>query len=358
MDIIRKLTLFAGVALSLFAYGGSAVQATEFRLTAGASHPPFVPWVGVLKNHVVPEATKRVAAGGKHSIKWTEAYAGALFNFNNALEGIGGGLADIGWMGTLWEPNKLPLHNVTFAAPFVTGDAILAAEIQDEMHRKIPALRQQLDKYNLVYLGPQAIDGYVIVTKKPLKSLADLKGLKLYAPGAVSLWLKGTGAVAVNGGLPVYYHGIETGLTDGAIVPGTGILPFKLNEVAPYVTVVDLGGCICGALVMNKSTWGKLPQEIKNTFSELGREYGKQVAAAIMANRKKHFAVLANKGAKFTTMSAADQKKWAALMPDIAGDWAKLLEAKGLPAKSIIRAYINGARERGEKPLRDWSKKL
>ena len=354
MENIRKAGITAGLTLSLLVLGSSVGQTTEYKLTAGASHPPFVPWVSVIKNHVVPEAMKRVKAGGKHSIKWTEAYAGVLFNFNNALEGIGEGLADLGWIGTLWEPNKLPLHNVTFAAPFVTSDAVLAAQIQDEMHQNIAALKEHLDKYNLVYLGPQAIDGYVIITKKPLKSLADLKGLKLYAPGAVSHWLRGTGAVGVNGGLPVYYHGIESGLTDGAIVPGSAVLPFKLNEVAPNITVVNLGGCICGALVMNKASWNKLPKDVQEVFAQLGKEYGKMVAAAIMANRKKHFAILANKGAEISTMSEADQKKWATLMPNIAGEWAARLETKGMPAKAVIKAYIDGAQKRGEKPIRDW----
>ena len=67
------------------------------------------------------ESTKRAKALG-HTLKWTEAYAGALYNFKNTLEGIGEGLGDVGWVGSLWEdPNKLPLQNATFYMPFVTG---------------------------------------------------------------------------------------------------------------------------------------------------------------------------------------------------------------------------------------------
>ena len=56
-----------------------------------------MPWVATIKNLVVPEAAKRVAAAGKgDTIQWTEAYAGALYNFKNTLEGVEKGLADIG----------------------------------------------------------------------------------------------------------------------------------------------------------------------------------------------------------------------------------------------------------------------
>ena len=167
------------------------VGAKEFKLTASSSHPPVVPWVATITNFVVPEASKRAKALG-HTIKWTEAYAGALYNFKNTLEGIGDGLGDIGWVGTLWEPNKLPLQNVTFSIPFVTGNVQLAAEIENSLHDTIPAMKQAFIRNNQVYLGPQAIDDYVLISKTPITSVADLKGKKFYAPGASSAWLKGS----------------------------------------------------------------------------------------------------------------------------------------------------------------------
>lgn len=354
MKSVTKLALMTGLALAaLMATDRAETRADEFSLTAGASHPPFVPWVSVLQKHVVPQSVERAAKAG-HKLDWTEAYAGALFDFQNALEGVEGGLADLAWVGTLWEPSKLPLTNVTFAAPFVTDDVVVAAEIQDEMYENVPALREQLEKYNQVYLGPQAIDGYVLITKKPIGSLDDLKGLKLYAPGAVARWLQGTGAVAVDGGLPVYYQGIEAGITDGAVVPGSGIFSFKLHEVAPHVTITSLGGCICGALTMNKDTWDRLPQELQAMFRQLGQEYGEMVARAIAENREKHFALLKENGATFSTLPMGEQRKWAQLIPDIAGEWVKRLEGQGLPAKEVLNAYVEGAKKRGAEPLRDW----
>jgi len=98
------------VALSL---GATTASAKIYKLTAGSSHPPIIPWVAVIKNHVVPQSAARVSAAGKgDTIKWTEAYAGSLYNFKNTLEGVQNGLADIGWVGTLWEPIKMPLMNV------------------------------------------------------------------------------------------------------------------------------------------------------------------------------------------------------------------------------------------------------
>jgi TRAP-type C4-dicarboxylate transport system substrate-binding protein len=353
---IKKSVLgIAALVLSASLFGQQA-NAKEFKITASSSHPPVVPWISVLKNYVVPEARKRAQALG-HSIKWTEAYAGALYNFKNTLEGIEDGLGDIGWVGTLWEPNKLPLHNVTFYLPFVSGNVSAGAEIAREMHTSIPAFKKALLKHNQVFLGAQAIDDYILVSTMPIKSVADLKGKKFYAPGASAQWLKGTGAVAVNGGLPVYYNGIKTGVADGAIVPGSGIFPFKLHEAAPYVTNVGLGGGITGALTMNKTKFDSLPPEMQKMFLEVGKGYEDRVAKKTAGFAAKSMKTLIpGKGGKVSTLSLAEQKKWASVLPDLAGIWAAQMAKKGLPGKSVIKFYMDGVRKRGEKPLRNWDK--
>ena len=54
------LTILALSVLALFV--NNNVSAKEFKITASSSHPPVVPWVAVLKNYVVPEASKRAKA--------------------------------------------------------------------------------------------------------------------------------------------------------------------------------------------------------------------------------------------------------------------------------------------------------
>jgi TRAP-type C4-dicarboxylate transport system substrate-binding protein len=351
-----KIT-FATLAAIMMTANLSIASAKEFKLTMSSSHPPLVPWVAMLKNFVVPETNKRLKAmGGKHSIKWTEAYAGALYNFKNTLEGIQDGLGDVGWVGTLWEPNKMPLWNVSYYAPFADESVLTMRDIAEDMNKNLPILQAQWKKYNQVYLGVSPGDGYVLISKTPINSLADLKGKKIYAPGAVSRWVEGTGAIGVNGGLPVYYNGMKTGIADAAIVPGSAILPFKLFEVAPYLIESKMGGSIFGGLSVNLDRWNTFPPEMKKMFREIGQEYSQKVADTVDANRKKHFKIMASKGAKISRFPIAEEQKWAQLIPDIAGDWVKSTMKKGLPADKILKAFMDGIRKRGGKPLRQWDK--
>ena len=353
---IRTIAIGTAVAVAL-ALGAPAADAKVYKLTASSSHPPIIPWVATIKNFVVPESNIRLKEiGSPHSIKWTEAYAGALYNFKNTLEGIEQGLGDVGWVGTLWEPVKMPLMNVTFYAPAVTGDVHVLTEIAEELHRTVPAMNEAWSKYNQVYLGPQVADTYHLISNFPIRTVADLKGHKFMTPGATSAWLQGTGAIGVNGGLPVYYNNIKTGVADGAILITTGMLPFKLHEVAPYITKVDLGAPISGALTMNKDTWDSMPLHMKIMFRDLGRDYGRIQTNIVAANVEKFLRIMAKQGATISEFPARERKRWLDGLPDLAGEWVKANEAKGLPAKKVLSVFLEGIRKRGGKPARDWDK--
>lgn len=358
---INTKTLVASAAAGAvaLAMGASVASAKTYKLTAGSSHPPIVPWVATIKNHVVPESIKRVKAlGTGDELQWTEAYAGALYDFKNTLEGVQNGLADVGWVGTLWEPIKMPLMNVTFYAPFSTGNLDILNKVGEELHKNVPAMNQAWDKHNQVILGVQVADTYNVFSKFPLKTVADLDGRKMYGPDALAGWLQGTGAVAVNGGLPVYYNGLQTGVAEGGIVITTGMFPFKLHEVAKYITVVDLGGPMSGALTMNKDTWNGLPKHIQDIFVKLGKEYAEVQSGIIKKNANTFLGLMAKQGAVVSEFPDAERRKWAAALPNLAKEWADPLEAKGIPAKEVMKAFMDGVRAAGEKPLRDWDKGL
>lgn len=329
--------------------------ADKIKLTAASSHPPVLPWVEAITNHVVPETNKRLKAmGSEHEILWTEAYAGALFNAANALEGVEGGLADLAWVGTIFEPAKLPLQNVHFYAPFVVGDVHALTEIGNELHANLPIMNEQWNKYNQKFLGAMADGSYHLITNKPVNSLDDLKGMKLLAGGAVANWLQGTGATAVNSAFPEFYNSIATGIADGAVMTINGMLPFKIYEVAPYITLVDMGGPVTGALTINNDTWNALPQDVQTVLTDLGGEYSTMVADAVAGREAKFLEMMESQGAIISTLAPAERQKWADGLPDLAGDWVKLNTEAGLPAAEVLKAFLDGARSRGSTPARAW----
>ena len=326
-----------------------------FRLTAAGPQSANLPFIGVISSLVVPESNKRLQEmGSEHRIAWREAYGGSLYKWQDSLEAIEVGLTDIGWVGALWETSKMPLQNVTYYTPFVTDDLPLLVDIFNELHETMPELSQAWDNQNQLLLGASGVETYHLMTTFPVNQVQDLEGRKILAPGASATWLEGTGAVAVNGGLSTYYTQLDTGVADGVLTILSGAYPYRLHEVAPYITLVGLGAQFHGGLSVNKKTWERLPTDIQTVLSQLGKEYSHTVATEVMQRYNYAISSMQQENATITTLSDAEKQKWINVLPDIAGRWAESAEKRGHPAKATLSTYMTSFRERGGQPLRDW----
>jgi TRAP-type C4-dicarboxylate transport system substrate-binding protein len=136
----------------------------------------------------------------------------------------------------------------------------------------------------------------------------------------------------------------------------TGVITFKLHEVAPYITKVDLGAVFSGALAMNKKTFDGLTPQMQQVFRQIGSEYAKMCADLVAQREASTWAALAKMpNVKVSEMPAAERAKWAAALPDIAADWVK---RNGEPGRVVLKTFMEEARKGGAKPLRDWDKGL
>jgi TRAP-type C4-dicarboxylate transport system substrate-binding protein len=333
----------------------TTTPAEVFRMTAGGPQSTNLPWIGVIQRVVVPESNARLrAAGSPHSIVWREAYGGSLYKWQNTLEAIEIGLADIGWVGAMWEGSKMPLQNVTYNTPFITDDLALMLDIFNDLHDRMPALRRAWDDQNQILLGASGVDTYHLLTTFPVEGVADLQGHKILAPGPSATWLEGTGAVAVNGGLNTYYTQIRTGVAEGVLTILSGAYPYRIHEVAPYVTLVSIGAQFNGGMAMNKNTWERLPPELQQIFRDLGREYSSTMAAEATERYDRALDAMAAEGATITTLTDTERQKWIDGLPDLAGRWVAAAERRGHPARAVLEAFMDEFRRRGGEPARNW----
>lgn len=351
------IALAVGLVTVTAANGNIAAQAETLRLTIASSHATTLPWVGVMHSHVVPESNRRLEAmGSTYRIKWTEAYGGSLYKYQNTLEAVEIGLTDIGWVGAVWEASKLPLQNVTYNNPFVTDDLPALLELFNELHDRMPALAKAWTDHNQMLLGASGVETYHLMTNFPVRRLDDLKGRKILAPGPSSTWLRGTGAVSVNGGLTTYYTQIRTGVADGVLTIVTGAYPYKLHEVAPFITLVNIGAQFNGGMAINLDTWKSLPREVQEILHQLGREYSRVMAREVMERYDLALEGMAREGATITTLAEAERAKWINGLPDLGSAWVAANERRGLPAAAVLAAFMDGVRARGGTPSRDWDR--
>lgn len=355
MKLLKKALLIVVMAALIFSLPMGPALAKDYKLTVVAGHPPIFLWVTLCRDFFIPEVDKRLlAAGGKDKIIWNQAYGGTVAKIGGALEAIEEGIADMGFVGTIFEAPKMPLHNVTYMTPFGTENIFYVVDIMAELQAKIPALAQEWTSHNQIYLGGAALDTYGSLTNFPVKSVDDVDGHKIAAPGPSANWLKGTGGVPVASNLNEYYNGIKTGVFEGTLTFMTAAMAIKVYEVAPYICMVNFGSQFAGGLSINKDVFESFPPEMQQIFRDVGREWSRKLAEAQAARADKAMATMIKGGAKVTYLSDAERKRWADKLPNVPMEWAEAMEEKGLPGKAMLKGYLDVLRARGVKPVRDW----
>jgi TRAP-type C4-dicarboxylate transport system substrate-binding protein len=137
----------------------------------------------------------------------------------------------------------------------------------------MPAIKKHEDKLGGVVLGGYLWPGQYIFSRKPVRSPADLKGLKVRVYGtAQTEFARALGMEPVSIAFAETYTALERGTVDAAF---TGTYPgfaLKFYEVTKFLVDVNYGA-VAGTFVMSKRTWDRLTPELRATLTKLGEEF-------------------------------------------------------------------------------------
>jgi len=350
LAIFLAATIFTGI--------GTVFAADKaIRLTVGTGKPIEAgKWISSVRDFFVAEVSKRVKAKTNYRIKWTEAYSGSVAKAGAVLEAVEIGLLDIGFVVWPFEPAKLFLNNYNYWVPFGSSDLAAISRIAVKLNKEYDELGKIYEKkYNQKLLGISSIASYQLITTFPVNSLSDLKGRKIAAAGPNLYIVKAAGAVPVQSGIEEAYTSFKTGVYDGWLIMEDIMAGLKWPEVAPYVTLVDLGAVAVGSININLDTWKNLPAEVRNIIQKVGDEYSlvepKMVADSMGACREK----IKSMGGKFFTLPAEERAQWTAALPNQPNIKAKEADAKGLPGSAVMRSFIEYQKQEGYKFPREWT---
>ena len=329
--ISRRAVLAGTAAIAAGPVTGAFAQTKTIPLTISSSHPLTIPWVEPLKTVIVDQSNRKLEAmGSPNRIEWTEAFGGSLYGFNDTLESVTQQLTDMGWIGALWEPSALPLQNIMYSTPFATSTVRQAVDVMNELNQKNAAMKAEWDRQNIVFFGCCVSDGYHLFTKKPIESLADLKGLKILGAPVCAPWIEPLGATLVGTGLPAQYSQLQTGVGDGSILIATGAYPLKIHEVAPYVTLTNHIYSPT-PIAVSERTWQKLPEADRKLIAQAAAEVTPYMRKLIRENEDR---LLADMQAHGATVNRSPDI--AAFRKAVEPVYAKAREKYGADAETVF----------------------
>lgn len=135
-------------------------------------------------------------------------------------------------------------------------------------------LREAYAKYNLYPVGVSWWGQEALVSKKPLQSTADFKGLKVRTPQgmfAEIITKLGASVIVVPGG--EVYSALDKGVVDAADW-GTESMNHRMGFFEVAKTSIKVGHSMPSQeFAVNKAKWDALPADLKATLSSCVREW-------------------------------------------------------------------------------------
>ncbi|TYL49332.1 C4-dicarboxylate ABC transporter substrate-binding protein [Marinomonas sp. IMCC 4694] len=244
-------------------------------------------------------------------IKVQMLYAGEGIGQTGILGSVKTGLIAMGAPFQSMHAGELPAGVVEIGLPGGTDDV---GELSTLFHEKgwAPILKEAYGAQGLVWLDPYIQPPVYVITKKPINSVEDFKGLKIRAPGAYGKFLRNLGASPVSLSWSEIYTSLSTGVIDGSI--GSNIIDHRDGnhvEVAKYMYPLPLAGAQVLPVVVNRNAWNKLSPDLQAIVKGATAIHAQEQMTKSILWESQAIADMEAKGLQWSAEpSAADKAAW------------------------------------------------
>ncbi|MEO8279741.1 MAG: TRAP transporter substrate-binding protein [Ideonella sp.] len=257
------------------------------------------------------------------------------------FDAVRDGLADLSYSVHGYTPGRYTLSKIA-EFPFLGDDAIATSVAYERIYRKYLAKFDEHRGLKVITVfthGP----GNIFNNKRPVKTVADMDGIKFRVGGGV---VNDVGkALGVNMTLkpaPQSYELMSSGVVDGVWFPHESVESFKLDKLVKYATTVP-GGLYntSFAFVMNPATWAKISKTDQAAIDKLSGEHAARLFGKYWDAADVHSKALQQAaGIQTTVADAKFVADFKAKTGPIENEWIKEAEAKGLKnAGAVLKEF-------------------
>ena len=320
--------------------GEGADTAKTYNIKINSGLPPTHPIVTNLLEPWLKEVEDKTDGRIKGKVYNGEA----LGSLSTAIDDITSGVYDVGLVVPtyFYDSSFFPMTigSLAFAYPDAKVGSEMFADYVNEYEN-------ELKTDGLVIASAFGTDPYVFFSKKPISSIADLRGVALKAQGdADTSILKAWGAAPVSMPTGEVYEALDKNTITAAPYTKVGVISTKFYEVAPYMTDTALWGSIFSTAI-NSSFLDSLPNDLREIFekqleprmAEMALDvYPQEVEAADKALPD----LLKQYGGKVVEVSGADDAQFRATgVKDQWENWIALADKNGYDGKALVDTWFD-----------------
>ena len=264
------------------------------------------------------------------------------------------GQADAVWFLHGGTPGRFPLTEIV-SLPFMVGSAEIGTKVLNDKELRSKYLDAEHKGVKVLLLLTHQ-PGNVHTTKKPIRTVEDMKGLRLrFASPTIREFVAALGGTPV-GVLPTeQVEQLQKGTIDGVFIDygGAGIA-FKMGGILKYSTEMYSYVSSFG-VAMNPDFWAKLPPDLQalvtKSMTGVEKEVGEAWDALDVPGKK----AIMDGGGEAIKLSAAENAKFRKIGAEVTEAKVKELDGKGMPARAIYNTMKSLAEKHAKTSKSFWN---
>lgn len=254
------------------------------------------------------------------------------------------GTLDMTTTAPAFYPSIFPINVTLQSFPMVFKSPEQATYAWRGLFREFPELQKEFTDLNQYCLNRGTLAMYDTLSKKPLRTVADLKGLKIrFLPGKYCAdILRKAGAVSIVNPISEVYEGLMRGSLDAVSLNLQVFDALKFYETAKYVSL-SVGTPVGFWISINLDVWKGFSPKVKEAFARASAEWGARLMDLVLSSKEEAIKNLKAKGVQFVDF---DYKGWNDLIYSVGDPW---VVAKDYMVKDL---KVDGALS--EKFIKRW----
>ena len=239
------------------------------------------------------------------------------------------GIADIGFGPMGVTPGRFPLTEV-LEYPLGIKSAFIMTRLSNDFYRVFRP--REFDGVKVLFF--MSASPGLLHTKRPVRSLEDLSGMKVRCLGGnASKVLKALGAVPIVISTGDTYDALRKGIVDGVVAAWDSLETLKWGEVLPYTTVSNHAAVGApGFVVMNRKVWESLPPEFQEIIDAMSEEYAEKLSRIWDEKDRNTIKKWEDKNHISIHLSEEEEKRWEEAVSPLYEIFVREKSARGLEA--------------------------
>lgn len=332
---MRAAGLIARVALVALGLFQHPVDAAEFELKLHHALPPSSP---AHRSMLVPWAAKLEAeSGGRlHLTVYPAMQLGG--QAPQLIDQARDGVVDIVWTLAGSTPGRFPRTEV-FELPFLNADPETMNLALHDFLRRHP---EEFAEYHLIAAFVHA--GQALHSRRPVRSLADFRGLKVRIPGRVGAWLiESLGGIPLGSPVSAVPELLSRGVVDAALIPFEVVRSLRVDELVDYHVTLDRPGSDrfhtqVFVIAMNLESYRRLPPDIRAVIDRnSGEAMARWLGQLWMQNEEPGLELAAASGHVIRLSPQVVAQMRSTVEEPVRQRWFRLVAERGLDGPALFQ---------------------